>query len=374
MNLKQIMVGFTAGFLCALLVWIPGGGDVVATTHELARPDSTQRTRLITSNRETAQAGVKCSGDLNGDRVVDGLDLLALLVNWGPCPAGCDDDDFACDPGETCCGGTCVDLDSDPANCGTCDFVCGVDEDCIDGQCFPETCAKDGDCPDGYYCGGLSVCELKLPKGAACSSDNQCHDGLVCHDGFCTLPTTWYRDDDEDGWGDCDDFIVSVDPATPYTVTICGDCDDADSTVYPGAVEYCNGVDNDCDGTIDNDPADTGGSCDTGMEGQCAAGTFECIDGALECVPIVGPTQEVCDGIDNDCNGVVDDIPNEGMPCDTGLPGQCADGVIVCEFGVLLCVPINDPIPEICDDGIDNSCNGAIDCDDPACDGHPDCP
>jgi len=135
------------------------------------------------------------------------------------------------------------------------------------------------------------------------------------------------------------------------------DCDDASPGVNPGASEICNAIDDDCDTMTDED---TGGDvCDTGQLGVCAAGTEACVAGAIVCQQNTAPAPEVCDGFDNDCDGAVDNGPG-GASCNTGQPGVCADGTEVCVAGSLQCQQNLPPAPEICD-GLDNDCNGAID-------------
>lgn len=132
--------------------------------------------------------------------------------------------------------------------------------------------------------------------------------------------------------------------------------------------EVCDGQDNDCDGAIDNDVPGVGGPCNTGLPGVCSGGTRYCASGVWWCEPQVQPSEEICDGLDNDCDGMNDeDIPGVGDYCDTGLPGPCAAGILECDGMQLICVPTYEPVPEICDDGIDNECDGAIDAEDPDC-------
>ncbi len=129
--------------------------------------------------------------------------------------------------------------------------------------------------------------------------------------------------------------------------------------------EVCDGVDNDCDGVEDNDDPGGGEACDTGMSGACAAGQTACEGGAIACVPLARSQRELCDNLDNDCDGVEDNgNPGGGAPCVTGMPGICADGTEICESGSIVCVADEVAAAEVCD-GVDNDCDGVEDNGDP---------
>ena len=88
------------------------------------------------------------------------------------------------------------------------------------------------------------------------------------------------------------------------------DCDVSNASIYPGAPEVCDGLDNNCDGMVDDGNPGGGAACNTGQPGVCAAGTTSCQGGVLSCTQNTAPSPEVCDGLDNNCDGAVD----EGCP------------------------------------------------------------
>ncbi|MCK5795872.1 MAG: VWA domain-containing protein, partial [Deltaproteobacteria bacterium] len=163
--------------------------------------------------------------------------------------------------------------------------------------------------------------------------------------------------------------------AAPKTEICNGKDDDCDGQVdeeIPGGCilcipqpEICNGKDDDCDGDVDEDLK----SVDCGKDvGECKPGKTKCVAGILLCDGGQGPLTEICDGKDNDCDGIIDGLARACYPfasgCDlsTGVcKGICTLGTEVCTTGIWgQCVGANGPSTEICD-GVDNNCDGLVD-------------
>ncbi len=132
-----------------------------------------------------------------------------------------------------------------------------------------------------------------------------------------------------------DGCVDEDDDGFPTGLTCSGrvDCDDTDPDVRPGVAEVCfDEIDNDCDDGVDEGCPDCvegdTRSCGTD-EGECVAGTQTCRDEVWsDCEGSVGPEQEVCNGVDDNCDGDVDENPR--LLCDDG---QMCNGVETCEAG-----------------------------------------
>ncbi|MCA9539281.1 MAG: hypothetical protein KC620_10370 [Myxococcales bacterium] len=218
-----------------------------------------------------------------------------------------------------------------------------IDEDVPEGDCQT---ALAGACRAGRLrCqGGQQSCEaLVQPRAERCNgADDDC-DGPV-DEAFPNLGAP---------------CSVGVGACRRTGETVCTpDEADTECSVRAGnpSDEVCNGRDDDCDGQADEGL--NGAPCMTGQPGACGMGTQRCLNDRIICDG-PAPMPEQCNGIDDDCNGTVDDMDAE-QPCETGLPGRCGVGLVACNDGVEECIA---PPPDNFDgcDGVDDDCDGAID-------------
>ena len=162
------------------------------------------------------------------------------------------------------------------------------------------------------------------------------------------------RDCDTDGYPQCATTGTTADDCRGGTVTVIpgvADCNDQIPTIHPGADETCNGMDDDCDGAIDEDIAAT--TCGVGV---CTRTVESCVDHVPQTCTPGTPGTEACNGLDDDC----DDATDEDLGSASCGVGACAVTVDYCAGGVpQTCVP-GTPGTEACN-GLDDDCDGSAD-------------
>lgn len=214
---------------------------------------------------------------------------------------------------------------------------------------------------------------------------------------------TYYYDADFDGYGNPASSLTTSDAQPAGWVTNALDCDDGNLTVNPDAIEYCDTVDNDCNGMVDDNAidaatwvrdADLDGYGDAALSGfatSCsqpvgyAGNATDCDDANT----LVNPGAEESDNdVDDDCNGTVDDTGDWccmdgdgdgwGSDGDEDGDGVIDDGAVACTYSTSgKCID-----PYVVGDGDCDDSNGSVspsqpidiagDGEDDDCDGDPD--
>ena len=223
--------------------------------------------------------------------------------------------------------------------------------------------------------------------------DNNCNgfiDGFDTDGNYVEIPddgVIFYRDVDEDGYGDAQDSIKSCSILDGYVLDNT-DCADGIPQRHPNADEYCNGIDDDCDGFFDEMGAVDAPRWYADFDNDGAAGTLDYIDSCSaldgyfpeisDCNdgnPLIHPlADELCDGIDNNCDNAIDgddaidpneyyeDFDNDGFGSLVSKIYNCSipDGYVEnnhdCDDNN---VDIHPDADEYCNE-VDDNCNGII--------------
>ena len=349
-----------------------------------------------------------CDGDVDedvtspfyADADADGFGDLATEV-WRCAPEpgevttsdDCDDSRADVHPGAT---ERCDDVDNDCD--GTIDdglletFYADTDGDGAGDPASPtEACAPPtGTVDNATDCDDTDP-DIAPGQPEVCNERDDDCDGSV-DEGATTV---FYRDDDTDGYGTVTETTDACTVPAGYAADP-GDCDDTDPAVSPAGTELCNGVDDDCDGSVDDASAadaatwyadaDSDGYGDPSTTAAGCAAPSGTVADATDCDdtdPAVSPAgTELCNGVDDDCDGSVDDAtaadalswytdadsdgygdPSTATAACTAPTGRVADATDCDDTDPT----ISPAATEICN-GTDDDCDGAVDDDDPGLD------
>ena len=277
--------------------------------------------------------GDSCDPDQDGDAIPDAVDNCPDLKNT--LQGDIDKDGL----GDACDSDDDADGVADPDD--NCPVVANPDQLDMDGDSIGDACEADTDgdgTENGLDCAPLDPAVHPGAQELCDGADNDCSGDI--DEGFV--------DSDFDGLKDC----VDLDDDNDLTGDD-GDCAPLDPQVHPDATEICNGIDDDCDALVDEEIGIL--ACGKGL---CFHTTPACKDGAAQlCDPMAGAAIESCDGLDNDCDGLVDEDLGWKL---CGL-GPCQHLLYSCSEGQEAdCDPFEGAEPESCD-GQDNDCDGLVD-------------
>lgn len=228
----------------------------------------------------------------------------------------------------------------------------------------PGKAANSLDCRDqdpNVHPGAAEVCN---------DQDDDCDLGV--DEGLLFAP--YFPDGDGDGYGAKGSTPTLACRALSGFAPNALDCDDASPEVNPDRPEVCDGMDEDCDGQVDEGLPETNYYVDAdgdsyGDPGTTAVPSCGPVPGRVpngqdcnDSAPAVHPgAAELCNGQDEDCDLVADEgNPQGGAACATGQLGVCAAGTVTCQGGTLSCVRNEGSTSEVCDDR-DNDCDGLTD-------------
>lgn len=218
----------------------------------------------------------------------------------------------------------------------------------------PGRVTNSGDCNDGNA--AVKPGASELCNGSDDNCNGNIDDGLTFQ--------SYYTDADSDGFGSSLAVAQAACAQVPGKVTNNTDCNDGSAAVKPGANELCNGADDNCAGGIDEGNPQGGAACTTGQSGICSAGTRVCQSGMLNCVRTNNPVAESCNGLDDNCDGATDEPwPTKGQTCSGGVGVCTRSGVLACNGSgtQLVCnATPGSPTAPACD-GLDNDCDGIVD-------------
>ncbi len=255
----------------------------------------------------------------------------------------------------------------------------GSEDPVDDCAANPEACDEDGDGfrPSEGDCDDADA-GVNPASAEACNGKDEDCDGEI-DEG---VTQTWYADLDQDGFGDPSSATAACEAPAGY-IPNGTDCNDASAAAFPGADEVCDGVDNDCDGTVDDGVTGTYyADADGDGFGDPASGTVACeqpvghVTDNTDCDDRVSAAfpgnVELCDEVDNNCDGTVDEgvttryyadvdadgYGNAALPQDAcSVPtGYAVDGTD-CDDNTSA---VNPGVAEVCNT-VDDDCDGTVD-------------
>jgi len=366
----------------------------------------------------------------------DGSGTLCSAIPKKPEEESCDGKDNDCDgiiDGNltmSCGSGNCTGIQNctngNWSSCSSYQKDCGICAICdAIGQCSVYDGTQDSDCSQ-WNLVGISNCmnnpdnnpftlDYAIPFYSECSAINQCTTGIYSYTHSCNVtacgadceknencnPTDCdylngcyqgvyrnYQDVANTCLGNCSctenicggySFLSTDIDGDSYDIECGNDCNDTSPSINPSAVELCNGIDDNCNGLIDEGLSNI--TCGLGI---CEHSIESCVNGQQQiCYPYQGAKTEVCNGIDDNCDGATDEngdsLCNNTLFCDgietcAGLAG-CQTGLpIDCSWNNLPTIetcynnPDTNPFTwdysqqfvSICDESIDTCTQGAV--------------